>query len=97
MYNSQLKDTLKEFKLFTSTGVRTQNPFVWNNKIVVLRTTAPSIGCTIKGIIFFLIILHKSIEYWACEIVVIHIVHTILHTDLLGVSIVNNIHSLAVR
>ena len=45
---------LKEYKLFTSPGILTQNLFMWNKKRVVLRTTAPSIGCTVKGILFFL-------------------------------------------
>ena len=55
-YNSQLEDTLKEFKLFTSPGVRTQNLFMNNRKIVLLRMTAPSIGCTITGTLCFLTI-----------------------------------------
>ena len=81
MYNSQLEDIFIEFKLFTSTGVRTRNIFMWNKKIVVLRTTAHYIVYTIKGILLFLRILHESIKYWACKIVTIHIVHTILSQD----------------
>ena len=65
MHNSQLEDTLKEFNLFTSRGIRTWNLLMWNKKRVVLRMTAPSIGCTVKGIILFLRLLHNSIEYWA--------------------------------
>ena len=52
-YNSQLEDTLKEFKLFTSPGVRTRNLFIRNKKRIVLRATVPSICCTDKGTLFF--------------------------------------------
>ena len=38
--------------MFTSPGVRTRNLFMWNNKIVFLHTTVPSIVCTVKGILF---------------------------------------------
>ena len=37
--------------------------------------TASSIGCTVKGILFFLRLLRDSIIYWAGEIAAIHIVH----------------------
>ena len=67
-YNSQLEDTLEEFKLFTLPRVWNQNLFTRNKKIVVLHTTAPFIGCTVKETLFFLTILHKSIKYWACEL-----------------------------
>ena len=39
--------------------------------------TAPSIGYTVKGILFFLKLLHESIVYWASEIAAVHIVYTI--------------------
>ena len=39
-----------------------------NKKIVVLRTTVPSLVCTVKGTLFFLNILHKYIEYWFWEL-----------------------------
>ena len=82
VYNSQLEDTLKEFTLFTLPRVLTRNIFIQNKKIVVLRTNEPSIGCTIKGIYFFLTLLHKSIKYWAYKIAgTIHIVHTIFSHD----------------
>ena len=61
--------------MFTSPRIQTWNPFMWNKKRVVLRTTAPSIGCTVKGILIFLRILRDSIVYWAGEIVAVHIVH----------------------
>ena len=59
---------------------------MWNMKIVVLRTTAYSNGCTVKGILFFLRLLHESIVYWASEIAAVHIVHTISSHDRLGIS-----------
>ena len=82
--------------MFTSSRVRKRNLFMWNKKIVVLCTTAPSIGCTIKGILFFLRLLRDSIIYWAGEIAAIHIVHTISSHHWVGISRVH-IHALAVR
>ena len=38
-----------------------------NKKRVGLSTALPSIGCTVKGMIFFLKLLHESIKYWACK------------------------------
>ena len=69
---------------------------MWNKKIVVLRTTASSIGCTVKGILFFLKLLHESIVYWAREIVTVHIVHTISSHDQVGISRLH-IYALAVH
>ena len=81
VYNSHFKDTLKKTKLFTSPGVKTRNLFMWNKKIEIQRTFAPSVGCTIKGIIFFLNFLHESIIYWARAILAINIVRTISSHD----------------
>ena len=69
---------------------------MWNKKRVVLRTTAPSIGCTVKGILFFLRLLRNYIVYWAGEIVAVHILHTISPQYLVVISRVH-IHTLYVR
>ena len=41
---------------------------MWNKKRVVLRMTVTSIGCTVKGTLFFLMLSHESIKYWTCEL-----------------------------
>ena len=56
LYNSNLEDTLKEFKLFTLPGVKTRNIFMQNEKLVALRTTATYIVGTAKVTLFFLIV-----------------------------------------
>ena len=86
IYNSQLEDNLKSFRIFTSPGVRSRNIFMWNKKIVFLHTTVPSIGCTGNGVLLLLRLLHGSIKYWACKIAALNIVHTILSHELVGVS-----------
>ena len=48
--------------------VGNRNLFIYNNRIVVLHTTAPSIGSTVKVKLFFLRLIHKYIKYWAREL-----------------------------
>ena len=95
-YNSQFEDTLKNTNFLPCPGFEPQDLFMWNKKIVNLRMTSPSIGCTVKGILFFLTLLHESIVYWASEIAAVHIVHTISSHDRVGISRLH-IHALDVR
>ena len=67
-----------------------------NKKIFVLPTTASSIGCSVKGILFFLRLLHESIVYRACKIAAVHILHRISSHDRVGMPTIN-IHAVAVR
>ena len=64
--------SLKKYKLFTSQGFE---------KIIVLCMTAPSIGCTAKGIFFFLRLVRDYIVYWASNIAAVHIIYTIYSHD----------------
>ena len=68
IYNSNLEDTLKEFKLFTLPGVKTRNIFMQNKKQVALRTTATYILGTAKGTLLFSRFLHKSLSLYLLNI-----------------------------
>ena len=52
-----------------------------NQEKGVLHTTAYSVCCAVKGILFFLMLIHESIVYWASKIADVDIVHTISSHD----------------
>ena len=81
VYNSQLEDTLKNTSCLTRLRIKPRIYSYGTRKGSFLRMTVSSTGCTLKGILFFLSLLHESIKNLAFKIVAVHIVHTISSRD----------------
>ena len=77
VYNSQLKDTLNNTSCVPRPRFEPGTSSCVTRKVSFCAQLRLPLAALSRGYFFFLRIIHESINYWACEIADIHIVHTI--------------------